>query len=178
MLKLSHPNRKYFIKLHVISFQLVLRDIDKKMPKCATVVALVVITNVITLAIYSTFHYDFSPTEILLQPLPQPGQLNQIVQTGRVIQAVMEEKTEESENLFEKRQNRVLNYCQQLKEHPTSPFTNDPSKLFVLKERNVVWCPVFKAGSSTWLSTLVDLSSKSKVNKNTFSSKKSFVCLR
>ena len=132
------------------------------MPKCANVVALVVITNVITLAIYSSFHYDFSPNEILLQPLPQPGQLNQIVQTGRVIQAVMESESE-NPNLFEKRQNRVSNYCQQKKEHPTSPFTNDPSKLFVLKERNVVWCPVFKAGSSTWLSTLVDLSSKTKV---------------
>ena len=130
------------------------------MPKCATVTALVIVTNIITLAIYSSFNYKISQNEILWQPLPQPGQLNQIVQTGRVIQAVMEK---EDENLFEKRQNRLLNYCQEKKEHPNQPFSNDPSKLFVLKERNLVWCPVFKAGSSTWLSTLVDLSSKTKV---------------
>ena len=131
------------------------------MPKCANVVALVVVTNILTIAIFTSFRNSVTRNEIL-QPLPQPGQLNQVVQTGRVIQAVME-KEPNSIDLFEKRQERIDSYCAYKKEHPSGPFTNDPSKLFVLKDRHLVWCPVFKAGSSTWLSTLVDLSSKSKV---------------
>ena len=140
-------------------------EIKKVMPKCANVVALVVVTNILTIAIFTSFHYQISYRNEMVQPLPQPGQLNPVVQTGRVIQAVMEKEPVEAD-LFEKRQERIESYCAYKKEHPSGPFTNDPSHLFVLKERNVVWCPVFKAGSSTWLSTLVDLSDKPKVRKH------------
>ena len=37
--------------------------------------------------------------------------------------------------------------------------------LLVLKERNLVWCPVYKSGSSAWMKILVHLSNKSPEHK-------------
>ena len=37
--------------------------------------------------------------------------------------------------------------------------------LLVLKERNLVWCPVYKSGTSAWMTYLVHLSSKSPKEK-------------
>ena len=37
--------------------------------------------------------------------------------------------------------------------------------LLVLKERNLVWCPVYKAGTSAWMTYLVHLSKKSSTEK-------------
>ena len=37
--------------------------------------------------------------------------------------------------------------------------------MFVLKERKLAWCPIFKGGTSKWLTLLFDLSSKSKVSR-------------
>ena len=65
--------------------------------------------------------------------------------------------------LFTKRKEHLDHQCEIKKSNPVEPFINDPSHLLVLPDRNVVWCPVFKAGSSTWLSIILDLSSGSKV---------------
>ena len=157
------------------------------MPKCANVVILVILTNVLTVTLFSTFKYEQNPTSIpgnsasKIQPLPQPNQLtkSQVIQTGRVIQSVMEDdatvdRTIAQQQLleqhpkavdFEKRKKILDSYCDYKRKQPVPPFTNDPTHLFILQDRGVLWCPVFKAGSSTWLSTLVDLSSKTQVNK-------------
>lgn len=163
------------------------------MPKCIYTVILVAASNILTLTIYSSFKYEYIGNVIhpeartsRPQPQPQPYQLENTAQVGRVIQSVME-STEEviksrsvSDQLttttlqpqttvnytvdtFKKRRHKVQEYCGEKKKHPTMPFANDPTKLFVLRDRHVVYCPVFKAGSSTWLSILVDLSSKTEV---------------
>ena len=66
-------------------------------------------------------------------------------------------------NLFTKRKRNIDKVCAYKKSHPTEPFINDPTHLLVLQDRNVAWCPVFKAGSSTWLTIILDLSSVSEV---------------
>ena len=77
-----------------------------------------------------------------------------------------ETKTKNSndlKNLFTKRKQNIDKVCAYKKSHPTEPFINDPTHLLVLQDRNVAWCPVFKAGSSTWLTIILDLSSVSEV---------------
>ena len=116
---------------------------------------------------------SFSP------PQPQPNQLsNSVIQTGRVIQSVMEDNlqlpvasttfmTKMEKNpfvsLFQKRKQNIDQTCDQIKKHPREPFVNDPTHLLVLQDRGISWCPVFKAGSSTWLAFTLELSSKSAV---------------
>ena len=113
------------------------------------------------------------------QPQPQPNQLsNSVIQTGRVIQSVMEynsqlpvasttlaTKVEKNPyvSLFQKRKQNLEETCEKIKKNPREPFVNDPSHLFVLQDRGISWCPVFKAGSSTWLAFTLELSSKSEV---------------
>ena len=101
---------------------------------------------------------------------------NIVFTPGRVIQSLNEDQSQEfptplpSHNspedvrqLFTKRKAHLDHQCEIKKSNPVEPFINDPSHLLVLPDRNVVWCPVFKAGSSTWLSIILDLSSVSKV---------------
>jgi len=79
-----------------------------------------------------------------------------------------ETKTKNSndlKNLFTKRKQNIDKVCAYKKSHPTEPFINDPTHLLVLQDRNVAWCPVFKAGSSTWLTIILDLSSVSESRK-------------
>jgi len=163
------------------------------MPKCANVVVLVILTNVLTLTIYSTIKYEHIPylsnfpisedsQTQNTQPLPQPNQLsnsNQVIQTGRVIQSFKERdetstsstngitssKSDAMSELFESRQKVMKNACVDIKKNRREIFVNDPSHLFVLQDRGIAWCPVFKAGSSTWLSTILELSSKSTAEK-------------
>jgi len=189
------------------------------MPKCMNVVILVIVTNVVTLTIFSNIKYEELPnlsdavriipgysnghknsqnvgelsrfaffnssvSGLFSQPQPQPNQLsNSVIQTGRVIQSVME--SEDSQNnqnlavamsttvttkidfvsLFEKRKQNIEEFCEKEKKEPREPLVNDPSHLFVLQDRRISWCPVFKAGSSTWLAFTLELSSKSLADK-------------
>ena len=66
-------------------------------------------------------------------------------------------------SLFKKRKENLEETCEKIKKNPREPFVNDPSQLFVLQDRGISWCPVFKAGSSTWLAFTLELSSKSEV---------------
>ena len=66
-------------------------------------------------------------------------------------------------SLFKKRKENLEETCEKIKKNPREPFVNDPSHLFVLQDRGISWCPVFKAGSSTWLAFTLELSSKSEV---------------
>lgn len=79
-----------------------------------------------------------------------------------MIQSVIED---EQPNIFEARKAKIHEICQRKKAQNEGPFINDPSKLFVLKDRAITWCPVFKAGSSTWLSAILEMSSKSETEK-------------
>ncbi len=164
------------------------------MPKCTNVVLLVIATNVLSLTILSSLHFQslpdlshFTMSSVLQlkMPVPQPNQLSnppplvtagQILQTGRMIQSVIENNKHSLETTlmpassqddldatFQSRKQNMEAVCAEKKRHPTQPFVIDPAKLFVLQDRGIVWCPVFKAGSSTWLSTILELSSKSKV---------------
>jgi len=182
------------------------------MPKCVNVVILVIVTNIVTLTIFSNIKYEklpslseaasiipgysnsgqnggetiSSPSALIggfSQPQPQPNQLsNSVIQTGRVIQSVIEDnsqqqlavasttvvsKVEEKSfvSMFQKRKQLINEVCQQTKKNPREPLVNDPSHLFILQDRGISWCPVFKAGSSTWLAFTLELSSKSPAAK-------------
>jgi hypothetical protein len=145
------------------------------MPKWTSVVLVVCITNAFTLLIYSSFQFEntyLNSNPAMRIKIPQPilqDTNEQSIQTGRVIQSVdvFEPQNKNNaivENMFAKRKTHIDEYCSERKKHPSEPFTDDPTKLLVLSDRRIVWCPVFKAGSSTWLSIMVDLSSKSQVN--------------
>ena len=93
-----------------------------------------------------------------------PG--NPMKSSKTTTQSNVETKTKNSndlKNLFTKRKQNIDKVCAYKKAHPTEPFINDPTHLLVLQDRNVAWCPVFKAGSSTWLTIILDLSSVSEV---------------
>ena len=75
----------------------------------------------------------------------------------------IETKSSDLSDLFVKRKQNIAQYCEFKKTLTKEVLTNDPSHLMVLKDRNLAWCPVFKAGSSTWLTILLDLSSVSEV---------------
>ena len=75
----------------------------------------------------------------------------------------IEKKSNDLSDLFVKRKQKIAQHCAWKKMHTNVALTNDPSHLMVLKDRNLAFCPVFKAGSSTWLTILLDLSSISEV---------------
>ena len=66
--------------------------------------------------------------------------------------------------IFEERRIRVQNYCNSLQNPPKMP-NNYPSQLLVLKERKLVWCPSYKAGTSTWMTYLAQLSNRPDKNQ-------------
>ena len=75
----------------------------------------------------------------------------------------IERKSNYLSDLFVKRKQNIARHCNFKKTHTKEVLTNDPSNLMVLKDRNLAFCPVFKAGSSTWLTILLDLSSITEV---------------
>ena len=75
----------------------------------------------------------------------------------------IEKKFNDLSDLFVKRKQKIAHHCKWKKIHTKEALINDPSHLMVLKDRNLAFCPVFKAGSSTWLTILLDLSSISEV---------------
>ena len=42
-----------------------------------------------------------------------------------------------------------------------------PKPMFKLKERNIIYCPVYKAASSTWIDVLLQLSKSEKSERKT-----------
>ena len=72
-------------------------------------------------------------------------------------------KTTPSNPLFETiemRVKKVEEFCK-AKNNQVGKIGN----LLVLKERNLVWCPVYKSGTSAWMTYLVHLSNKSPKEK-------------
>lgn len=68
--------------------------------------------------------------------------------------------------LFRDRREKVNTYCKRRLENNRDTLTYVPSKLIVLQDKNVSWCPVFKSGSSTWLTALFELSDTSEALKD------------
>ena len=73
--------------------------------------------------------------------------------------------------IFQTRKNHIIDYCKTLNTNGTKPKISDnltqfphPRQFLVLKEKQLVWCPVYKASSSTWMTFLAHLSNRS--NKN------------
>ena len=62
-------------------------------------------------------------------------------------------------NIFKERKMQVQNYCSSL-QNPPRMVNSSPKQMLVLKERRLVWCPVYKAGTSTWMTYLAQLSTK------------------
>ena len=63
-------------------------------------------------------------------------------------------------DIFEERNQHLNQQCRDLAER-----NQFPEMLFGLKERFLAWCPVPKSGTSTWITYLMELSSKSKIEK-------------
>ena len=62
------------------------------------------------------------------------------------------------ESLMEDRRARLEAGCNEMRRRGVPPTKNYPN-VIVMKEKDVVWCPVFKAASSTWLKYLFETSS-------------------
>ena len=68
------------------------------------------------------------------------------------------------EDLMERRRARVTSGCSEMRQRGIAP-TKNFRNIIVMKEKEVVWCPVFKAASSTWIKYLFETSSLTEVRK-------------
>ena len=105
-------------------------------------------------------------------------QLNKSIETQAKIENIEvrnnsdELKISKLQSIFEERRKSTENFCEDLKANgikwpsPMDGWFAFPSNLLVLKERNLVWCPVFKSATSTWMTFLVKLSSLSDSEKS------------
>ena len=81
-------------------------------------------------------------------------------------QSILQDEFKESQpnhqdlSYFQARRNQKQEFC--MSKRTRLPF---PNEMFVLKERNLAWCPVPKSGSSKWMTILIDLSSMTKLEK-------------
>ena len=80
--------------------------------------------------------------------------------TPKVQAQAQTEPTLSMKNIFEERNQHFNQQCRQVGKSNQFPKT-----LFGLKERALAWCPVPKSGTSTWITYLMELSSKSTSEK-------------
>lgn len=66
-------------------------------------------------------------------------------------------------SLMSSRVKVVQDLCGEMRERPTEPFSHNFENLFFLKERSLVWCPVFKAASTVWMQNFFQLADITKV---------------
>ena len=71
--------------------------------------------------------------------------------------------SEPSQSILKQRAQNLKNLCSKKNLHQKHIF---PNELFVLKERNLAYCAVPKAGTSTWMTYLLDLSAKPQTIKD------------
>lgn len=65
--------------------------------------------------------------------------------------------------LMKERRSLLQWRCGEMRDSDEERFSYNFHNLFVLESRSVVWCPVFKASSSNWMSNLFEMSSLSEV---------------
>ena len=58
-------------------------------------------------------------------------------------------------NIMKKRVQNIHEVCQRMK--LSEAYSSVPTRLFILKENNILYCPVFKAASSTWINIMLEL---------------------
>ena len=85
----------------------------------------------------------FQPSKTIVKPTQNPKGPNTIL--------------EPSQSILKQRAQNLKNLCSKKNLHQKHTF---PNELFVLKERNLAYCAVPKAGTSTWMTYLLDLSAK------------------
>ena len=69
-------------------------------------------------------------------------------------------KNEKFNRVMQTRLERIQKNCDALKISPKMMSLDDLEKIIYFPEFEVLWCPVFKAGSTTWLFYLFDLTAK------------------
>ena len=132
------------------------------MRKCSSVVLLFITFNILLLVTIRNKYESLIPNIPL-----QNSSIQSLDRTHQ--QNVTQEWTYSiniNKNLFSKRKEHMDELCKNKKQQSSKKLRSDPTPLFVLKDYNVVWCPVFKAGTSTWISILLDLYSPSEVDLN------------
>ena len=78
---------------------------------------------------------------------------------------------------FEARTKRVGQFCEVWKQN-RNVINFNLDNLLILKERNLLWCPVYKAGTSTWMRYLVELSLLPLRHKKTIIDQNPNSCLK
>ena len=66
------------------------------------------------------------------------------------------------QDIMKKRIQNIHEVCQRMK--LSEAYSSVPTRLFILKEKNILYCPVFKAASSTWINIMLELA-KDKIAK-------------
>ena len=69
------------------------------------------------------------------------------------------------ENIFHQKQWKIFSIKNDGKYFPVENVSRKADE-FSLKERNLVWCPVYKSGTSAWMTYLVHLSKQSPQEKD------------
>ena len=59
------------------------------------------------------------------------------------------------QDIMKKRIQNIHEVCQRMK--LSEAYSSVPTRLFILKENNILYCPVFKAASSTWINIMLEL---------------------
>ena len=128
-----------------------------------TVILLIIITNIITLVLYN----------ISLKNSCQKAKLD-VIQTAAILYeedlTLVEQHHQEPNlagdkktSLFTERKQNIEKICENFNDD-FQPYIFNPEHLVVLQDRKVTWCPVFKAGSSTWMNIILDLSTIPEVS--------------
>ena len=124
-----------------------------------TVILLIVITNIITLAIYNiSFKNSCEKLKINVIQSSTTYDDEDLTLEHQEPNLAGDKKT----NLFTERKQNIGKICENFNDD-FEPYIFNPEHLVVLQDRQVSWCPIFKAGSSTWMNIILDLSTIPKV---------------
>jgi hypothetical protein len=67
---------------------------------------------------------------------------------------------------LEKRRKILENHCRDLRQKGhRDAISNSINNVYFMKQKLLIWCPVFKAGSTTWFNNMVDMADIPKESK-------------
>ena len=106
----------------------------------------------------------FQPSKTIVKPTQNPKEPSKTMITptqnlkeSKNIVEPSKTAVKPSQSILKQRAQNLKNLCSKKNLHQKHTF---PNELFVLKERNLAYCAVPKAGTSTWMTYLLDLSVK------------------
>ena len=106
----------------------------------------------------------FQPSKTIVKPTQNPKEPSKTMITptqnlkeSKNIVEPSKTAVKPSQSILKQRAQNLKNLCSKKNLHQKHTF---PNELFVLKERNLAYCAVPKAGTSTWMTYLLDLSAK------------------